>query len=330
MKNTDSLQKELNIVKRLIKDEVIAEKTVSDLYKYIFKSDGKRLRAKLSLITSSLNKRKNKKRLKLAAVIELLHTATLVHDDVVDESQTRRGIKSVNTVWSNAHGVLIGDYIYSKAFILMVEIAEPKILHELANATNDISKGELIQLDALNNVSVDLKQLETISYYKTGRLFEASAKTGAMLSGGDRNFVSNVSRCAKNLGVLFQIKDDLLDYSLDEKAIGKPVFQDIKEGKLTYPFYFAYNNADKKNKEKLLSYLGKKRLNIKSIYSLIYNLNGIKETELLASKYQNKATKYANSIHNKHIKAEMLKLIDSAFYRKKWALYPSLVTVKLN
>ena len=317
MKNTNSLQKELKIVKRLIKDEVIAEKNISDLYKYIFKSDGKRLRAKLSLITSSLNKRINKKRLKLAAVIELLHTATLVHDDVVDESQTRRGIKSVNTLWSNAHGVLIGDYIYSKAFILMVEIAEPKILYELANATNDISKGELIQLDALNNVSIDLKQLEAISYYKTGRLFEASAKTGAILSSGDRNFVSNVSKCAKNLGVLFQIKDDLLDYSLDEKAIGKPVFQDIKEGKVTYPFYFAYINADKNNKEKLLSYLGKNRLNIKSIYSLIQNLNGIKDTKLLASKYQNKAIKYANLINNKHIKAEMLKLIDSAFYRKK-------------
>jgi octaprenyl-diphosphate synthase len=317
MKNINSLQKEVKIVKRLIKDEVIAEKNISDLYKYIFKSDGKRLRAKLSLITSSLNKRINKKRLKLAAVIELLHTATLVHDDVVDESQTRRGIKSVNTLWSNAHGVLIGDYIYSKAFILMVEIAEPKILYELANATNDISKGELIQLEALNNVSIDLKQLEAISYYKTGRLFEASAKTGAILSSGDRNFVSNVSKCAKNLGVLFQIKDDLLDYSLDEKAIGKPVFQDIKEGKVTYPFYFAYINADKNNKEKLLSYLGKNRLNIKSIYSLIQNLNGIKDTKLLASKYQNKAIKYANLINNKNIKAEMLKLIDSAFYRKK-------------
>ena len=317
MSSNPVIQKELNLVKKFIKNEIIEEKTISDLYKYIFNSNGKKLRAKLSLISSSLSKRKNHKRLKLAAVIELLHTATLIHDDVVDESQTRRGSKSVNTLWSNAHGVLIGDYIYSKAFILMVEIAEPKILHELADATNDISKGELIQLDALNNISVDLKQLEAISYYKTGRLFEASAKTGAILSGGDRNFISNVSRCAKNLGVLFQIKDDLLDYSLDEKAIGKPVFQDIKEGKLTYPFYFAYTNADKKNREKLLSYLGKKRLNIKSIYNLIHNLNGIKETELLASKYQNKAIKYANSINNKHIKAEMLKLIDSAFNRKK-------------
>ena len=214
MKNINSLQKELALVKKLIKDEIIEEKTISDLYKYIFKSD-----AKLSLITSSINKRKNKKRLKLAAIIELLHTATLVHDDVVDESHTRRGVKSVNSLWSNAHGVLIGDYIYSKAFILMVEVGESKILHELANATNDISKGELIQLDALQNLSINLKQLEAISYFKTGRLFEASARTGAILAGGETSFVNNVSKCAKYLGILFQVKDDLLDYSLKEERL---------------------------------------------------------------------------------------------------------------
>ena len=317
MKNINSLQKELALVKKLIKDEIIEEKTISDLYKYIFKSDGKRLRAKLSLITSSINKRKNKKRLKLAAIIELLHTATLVHDDVVDESHTRRGVKSVNSLWSNAHGVLIGDYIYSKAFILMVEIGESKILHELANATNDISKGELIQLDALQNLSINLKQLETISYYKTGRLFEASARTGAILAGGETSFINNVSKCAKYLGVLFQVKDDLLDYSLKEEVIGKPVFQDMREGKVTYPFYFAYKNADKNDKAKLKAYLGKNKFNIEKAYNLIDQLNGIKETELLTSKYLNKAVTAANSIKNKHIKEEMLKLINSALYRKK-------------
>ena len=317
MRNINSLQKELALVKKLIKDEIIEEKTISDLYKYIFKSDGKRLRAKLSLITSSINKRKNKKRLKLAAIIELLHTATLVHDDVVDESHTRRGVKSVNSLWSNAHGVLIGDYIYSKAFILMVEVGESKILHELANATNDISKGELIQLDALQNLSINLKQLEAISYYKTGRLFEASARTGAILAGGETSFINNVSKCAKYLGVLFQVKDDLLDYSLKEEVIGKPVFQDMREGKVTYPFYFAYKNADKNDKAKLKAYLGKNKFNIEKAYNLIDQLNGIKETELLASKYLNKAVTAANSIKNKHIKEEMLKLINSALYRKK-------------
>ena len=317
MSRSRVIQKELNLVKKLIKNEIIEEKTISDLYKYIFNSNGKRLRAKLSLISSSLNKRKNHKRLKLAAVIELLHTATLIHDDVVDESQTRRGVKSVNNIWSNAHGVLIGDYIYSKAFILMVEIGESAILQELANATNDISKGELIQLDALQNTKISLEELKAISYFKTGRLFEASAKTGATLAGGDKSFVNNISKCAKYLGILFQIKDDLLDYSLNEKTIGKPVFQDMKEGKVTYPFYFAYKNGDKKNKEKLKSYLGKNKFNINSAYKLIDQLGGIIETEHLAFEYLDKAKQSANSIKNKHIKEEMLKLMDSALYRKK-------------
>ena len=317
MSSSKVIKKELNLVKKLIKNEIIEEKTISDLYKYIFNANGKRLRAKLSLISSSLNKRKNHKRLKLAAVIELLHTATLIHDDVVDESQTRRGVKSVNNIWSNAHGVLIGDYIYSKAFILMVEIGETGILQELANATNDISKGELIQLDALHNTRIGIEDLKAISYFKTGRLFEASAKTGAMLAGGDKSFVNNISKCAKYLGILFQIKDDLLDYSLNETIIGKPVFQDMKEGKVTYPFYFAYKNGDKKNKEKLKSYLGKNKFNINSAYKLIDQLGGIIETEHLAFEYLDKAKQSANSIKNKHIKEEMLKLVDSALYRKK-------------
>ena len=317
MKNNHSLVKELNLVKKLIKNEIIEERTISNLYKYIFKSDGKRLRAKLSLIASSLNKKKNKKRLQLAAIIELLHTATLIHDDVVDDSQTRRGVKSVNNLWSNAHGVLIGDYIYSKAFVFMVQIGEPKILNELANATNDISKGELIQLDALQNISISLEELEAISYFKTGRLFEASARTGAILSGGDTNFINNISKCAKYLGILFQIKDDLLDYSLSAKIIGKPVFQDMKEGKVTYPFYFAYMNADNNDKSKLKAYLGKNKFIMEKPYNLICKLDGIRETELLASEYLNRAVKAANAIKNKYIKEEMLKLINSALYRKK-------------
>lgn len=317
MKTNNSLQKELSLVKNLIKNEVIEEDTISELYNYIFKSNGKRLRAQLSLIASSPNKRKNKSRLKLASIIELLHTATLIHDDVVDQSQTRRGVQSVNNVWSNTHGVLIGDYIYSKAFILMVQIGDIKILKELANATNDISKGELIQLDALQNTSITLSKLENISYYKTGRLFEAAAKSGAMLANKDKKYESNISKCAKNLGILFQIKDDLLDYSLDEKVIGKPVFQDLKEGKITYPFYFAYRNANKKQKNQLQTMLGKKKQNIKSAYNMIKDLNGFAETEILASKYFDKAIKHANLIKNKHINQEVLKLVNSALYREK-------------
>jgi octaprenyl-diphosphate synthase len=310
------IHKELNLVKKLIKNEIIEEKAISDLYEYIFSSDGKKLRAKLSLISSSLNKRKNHKRLKLAAVIELLHTATLIHDDVVDDSQTRRGVKSVNNIWSNAHGVLIGDYIYSKAFILMVEIGEPKILQELANATNDISKGELIQLDALQNTKIGLEELKAISYFKTGRLFEASAKTGAALAGGDKSFVNSISRCAKYLGILFQIKDDLLDYS-NNLNTGKPPFQDLKEGKVTYPFFFAYKNASKKEKKRLEDLLGNKKLNSTMANSLIQRLNGLKKTNELANKYHKNTIDYAKKINELTISKEMIKLADFAYDREK-------------
>ena len=311
------IQKELVVVKSLIKNEIIEEKTISDLYKYIFKSNGKQLRARLSLVASSINRKKGKKRLKLAAIIELLHTATLVHDDVVDESPTRRGIKSVNNIWSNSHGVLIGDYIYSKAFMLMVELGDDKILEELAKATNDISKGELIQLDALNNKKITLKNLEDISYFKTGRLFEAAAKCGAILADADSRYRKNITNCSKNLGVVFQIKDDLLDYSEDAAVIGKPVFQDLREGKVTYPFFFAYKNADESEKKKLESFLGKKNLNQKNAFKLISKLDGIKETEMLAFKYIKEASKSANLIEDKTISKEMIELVNSAMHRKK-------------
>ena len=271
----------------------------------------------MSLLSSSKNKRIYKKRIELAAVIELLHTATLVHDDVVDNSPKRRGITSVNKVWSNAHGVLIGDYIYSKAFMLMVKIGKQDILSELANATNDISKGELIQLDALNNTRIKLNDLENISYFKTGRLFEAAAKSGALLANSDNHFKKNISECAKNLGILFQIKDDLLDYSTHSKKLGKPIFQDLREGKVTYPFYFAYKKANKAEKLNLESFLGKSNLNKKVTYELIEKLGGIKKTELLAATYFKKATQKANLIKDEYIKQEMLKLIILALNREK-------------
>jgi len=317
MPKNNFIEKDLSKVNNLIKNNIIEEETISNLYEYIFRTNGKQLRAQLSLISSSIDKRMGKRRLKLAAVIELLHTATLVHDDVVDDSPVRRGIKSVNNIWSNAHGVLIGDYIYSKAFMLMVELGNSEILNELSKATNDISKGELIQLDAINNKEITLKKLEAISYFKTGRLFEASARCGAILSKGDSKYIKNVSSCSKNLGIVFQIKDDLLDYSQDESTLGKPILQDLREGKVTYPFFFAYKNANRNEKKELELLLGKKKLNQKKVFQLISRLKGIKETQKLALKYIDIATSSAMNIDNKNIRKEMLNLLDASLYRTK-------------
>ena len=285
MNKNKKLANDIKLVEMFIKKDISKEKTISGLYQYIFKSNGKKIRARLNLIASSKNINKN--RIKLASVIELLHTATLIHDDVVDDSAVRRGSKSVNKLWTNSHGVLIGDYIYSKAFMYMVDIGNNKILNELANATNDISQGELIQLDAIQNLNITLQKLKKISYYKTGRLFEAAAKTGAINSNANQAFISNISECAKNLGILFQIKDDMLDYS-DNKKIGKPIFQDINEGKVTYPFFYAYKKANTKER-KILKELLCSSKKVKSIdIELIKDLGGLKKAKQLANQYYKK------------------------------------------
>ena len=309
-----NITKELKLVDNFIKKDLIKEKTISGLYKYIFKSGGKKIRAKLNLISSSTNKHKD--RYKLASIIELLHTATLVHDDVVDNSPTRRGIDSVNNLWTNSHGVLIGDYIYSKAFILMVEMENMKILEELAAATNDISQGELIQLDAIKNLDISLNKLKKISYFKTGRLFEAAARTGAILAKSNKSYINNISESAKNLGILFQIRDDLLDYSINLKT-GKPSYQDLREGKVTYPFFFAYKNANKKEQKQLRNLLGNKKLNQINTSQLISRLNGINKTNELAKKYHQETIKYAKKINKLGIKQEMIELANIAINRDK-------------
>ena len=308
------ITKELKAVEKLIKSDINKEKTISGLYNYIFKSNGKKIRSRLNLIASSSSE--NSDRYKLASIIELLHTATLVHDDVVDNASTRRGAMSVNSLWSNAHGVLIGDYIYSKAFMLMVEIGKKDILAELADATNDISQGELIQLEAVSNIKISLNKLKKISYFKTGRLFEASAKTGAMLAGTNKNFIKNIGESAKNIGILFQIKDDLLDYSNSSKT-GKQSFQDLKEGKVTYPFFFALKNSSQKEKKQLMSFLGNQRLNEKKAISLISKLNGLTKTQQLAEKFYTSSINAAKTINNQFIRQEMIELANIALNREK-------------
>ena len=260
-----NLKKDLKKVESLMRKNLSKEPLVKDLYDYIFDKSGKKVRASISLI-SSVGMNKNKQnRVKLAAIIELLHTATLVHDDIIDNSDIRRGRTTVNVAWSNSHGVLIGDFIYSKAFMLMNEIGNFKVIDELSSATNKIAEGELIQLANKNNLNTSLQQLKKISYYKTGRLFEASAKSAAMLSGKSTSFIENISKAAKLIGIVFQVRDDLLDYGINKGNIGKPQMQDILEDKITYPLYFALKSSSKKDTSKILKKLKKKDFSVEEI-----------------------------------------------------------------
>jgi len=213
----------------------------------------------------------------------------------------------------------MGDFIYSKAFMLMVDISNIDILNELSKATNDISKGELIQLELIGKEDVSLNQLKKVSYYKTGRLFEASAKCGAILvAKSDQKYINNISNFAKNLGIAFQIKDDMLDYSSNAKRLGKPILQDLREGKITYPFYFAMQKADLKDKKYLLSILGlKNKTSVSKVLKKIELLGGIRETEVLLKSYIDKSIQLANKIDNKKIREEMLNLTKFSYERTK-------------
>ena len=312
---------ELRKVQAAIKNDLASEKIIQDIYEYIFNTEGKKTRALISLLASKSSIIKPSIRIDLASIIELLHTATLVHDDVVDESELRRGTKSVNQVWTNSYSVLMGDFIYSKAFILMVKLGIPSILDELAKATNDIARGEIIQLELYEKKElIKLDELLKVSYLKTGRLFEASAKTGAMLAEKSKEEIKIFGLLGKALGTAFQIQDDVLDYAALKLDTGKPALKDFKEGKITFPLYFALQDIDSKDKKFLLAKLGKQKITSKEqnkIYQLIHNDKTQKQINALLDKYSKETLKHLNKLKHHACYNEMLNLINYSKERKK-------------
>ena len=320
LKLNKTTQNELNKVQGTIKKELSNEKIIQEIYEYIFQKEGKKTRALLCLLSSKSQNIKPKNRINLASIIELLHTATLVHDDVVDESELRRGEKSVNQVWTNSYSVLMGDFIYSKAFILMVKIELQSILDELSQATNDIAKGEIIQLYLFEkNKMVELHDLLKVSYLKTGRLFEASAKTGAILANKTKIEIKRFGLLGKFLGTAFQIRDDILDYESYILNTGKPLMKDFKEGKITFPLYFAFKNAKPKDQKFIMKQLGAKKIsqkNLRYIYDLVKNEKAQLEVNALLEKYIKKSFMQLNYLKDDPCYNELEELINFSKIRK--------------
>ena len=311
---------ELRRVQSTIKKELASEKIIQEIYEYIFNAEGKKTRALLCLLASKASDIKSNTRINLASIIELLHTATLVHDDVVDESELRRGTRSVNQVWTNSYSVLMGDFIYSKAFILMVKLGIPAVLDELAKATNDIARGEIIQLELFEKKQlIELKDLLKVSYLKTGRLFEASAKTGAMLACRSAEEIKTFGLLGKALGTAFQIQDDILDYEALKLDTGKPALKDFKEGKITFPLYFALQQANTKDKNFIMGQLGQSKILKKDqnkIYQLIQNDKTQKEINALLEKYTKETLRHLNKLKHHACYNEVLDLINFSKVRK--------------
>lgn len=242
-KNSEKLLKsiasEMNSVDQIIISHLKSEiPLINQISHYIISAGGKRLRpAILILIAKALNCQ-NHEHLRLAAAIEFIHTATLLHDDVVDESTTRRGKETANAVFGNAASVLVGDFLYTRSFQMMVSAGNLSILRILADAVNIISEGEVLQLLNISNTAILEKDYLQIIHYKTARLFEAAAEMGAVIANGDKTIQDKMASFGRKIGTAFQLLDDWLDYAGDEAVLGKKVGDDLREGKLTLPLIY--------------------------------------------------------------------------------------------
>ncbi len=242
----DKLRKVENLIQEKLKSEVNLIQKMSDHH---LRSGGKRLRALLTLESAKLTGYKEDKRdINLAACVELIHSATLLHDDVIDESELRRGVKTTNSVWGNQSSILVGDYLLSRCFEMMVEDGDLEVLKLLSSTSSKIAQGEVLQLqhkgeaDLLEETYIDIINLKTAS------LFSAASKTGACISGSNEKEKKALESYGRNLGLAFQIADDALDFYAKEKLFGKEIGKDFFEGKVTLPMIIIFqkgNNVEK-------------------------------------------------------------------------------------
>lgn len=212
---------------------------VGEVSRYIIGAGGKRLRPALLLLTSGALGYAGRQRFNLAAVVEFIHTATLLHDDVVDDSALRRGNATANERFGNPASVLVGDFLYSRAFQMMVEAQDMRIMAVLADATNVIAEGEVLQLMNMHNAGLDEAGYLHVIRSKTAKLFEASARVGAILAGASSVMEDNCAAYGQALGTAFQVIDDVLDYAGDAELMGKNLGDDLREGKATLPLICA-------------------------------------------------------------------------------------------
>ena len=212
---------------------------INQLSQHIILSGGKRLRPMLVLLTAKSCGYRGVDDALLAAVIEFIHTATLLHDDVVDDSQMRRGQETASHIWGNEAAVLVGDYLYSRAFQMMVRAQSMPIMDLLSNATNTIAQGEVLQLLNVNDPNTSEEKYHEVIYGKTACLFEAATRIGAMLGNSDVKTENAIAAYGRHLGTAFQLVDDALDYSAESDELGKNVGDDLAEGKPTLPLIYA-------------------------------------------------------------------------------------------
>ena len=292
----DSVEDKLLLVEEKIKSKLISDvELVKKMTDYHLDTGGKRLRALLTLGSAKIcGYSKGTRDINLAACVELIHAATLMHDDVIDNGSIRRGKKTLNNIWNNHSSVLIGDYLLSRCFEMMVEDGNIEVLKLLSSTSSKIAQGEVLQLQHQGEVDMLEETYLKIISAKTAELFAAATKVGAILSGMKSKEKEALEFYGRNLGLTFQIADDTLDYNSELKLFGKKIGQDFYEGKITLPIILLFQKADDKEKERLKEIFSK---NVRSKDDLEYSLSLIKRYEIIKACYQ-KAEHYINLASN--------------------------------
>jgi octaprenyl-diphosphate synthase len=302
------------IIQRLASDVPMVEK----IAQYIIESGGKRLRPLLVLLSSQAAGYSKDDHLKLAAVIEFLHTATLLHDDVVDTSDMRRGRSTANAKWGNAPSVLVGDFLYARAFEMMVELQSLPIMNVLSHATAVIAEGEVMQLMNVKNPDLTEDQYMVVIHNKTAMLFEASSHSGALLAGANAEQVNALKDYGKHLGLAFQLVDDVLDYQGDAEAMGKNVGDDLAEGKTTLPLIYAMENSSEDERQLIRQAIRKGGLdNLPKVLSIVKASGAIEYT-------MNKAREEAETARN------LLNCLPESTYREALELLTEAAVARVS
>lgn len=315
---TDIIGPELKIFESKFSDAVKSNTALLDsIMKYIIKRKGKQLRPMFVFLSAKLHGEINESTYRAAALVELLHTATLVHDDVVDESFERRGFFSINAIWKNKIAVLVGDYLLSKGLLLSTSNEDFKHLHIISDAVRQMSEGELLQIEKSRKLNLDESIYFEIIKNKTASLLSSACAVGAFSTTGDEQITQQMKLFGEKVGIAFQIKDDLFDYGTEN--VGKPTGNDIKEKKLTLPLIYTLNNADKNTRKQLIYSIknnNKDPQKVKEIIDVVSKSGGIEYTQQKMITYRDEALVILNSFEASPVRKALEDLVRFTTDRK--------------
>lgn len=307
------MQRVNQVIEHHLSSEVVL---INQLSQHIIHSGGKRLRPMLVMLCAKALGYNGKKDALLAAIIEFIHTATLLHDDVVDDSDMRRGQQTASTIWGNEAAVLVGDYLYSRAFQMMVLAESLPIMNLMADTTNTIAQGEVMQLLNINEPDTSEEKYHQVIYSKTACLFEAACKIGALINQADSTTEEGLANYGKHLGIAFQLVDDALDYEADSAELGKNVGDDLAEGKPTLPLIYAMQHGSEPQSQMIREAIEQGGLeHIDAITEAIKQTGALDYTHQQAISHAQLAKQAIHEIEDSNAKQALLFLADYAVER---------------